>query len=599
MPDNVLEFLIRATSSDAIGNLKQFDQALGGIEKSVGGAKMAFTEINSAIAIGKQVWASFQKVIDQTVGVTVGLANTVRNMSSTLGTSSEESSRLIQVFDDFGVEADQLKNILDKANKNGFSPTIENLAQLADKTNAMTDPTERAAALAKIFGLNWADVSEVLRQGGDAIRAQAAAVSDSLVLTPEAIQQARDYEIALDNWNDKVLALKVSIGSELLPAITALLDPMYNAKVLAEESELSLNALTEEYKNAPPHIQRYWGQIIQQAKALQMAKDGQDDMRREILRSNTALITETTVVNDTNTSIGFYAQRAHEAAIQNVYFNESLQATKSALGLTQEQMDAYRRATQREASALDAVKSAQQNLTDTQADWVKGVGQDAVDLLGKYLWSGSTRYAEGIAAIDAATGTSLVDQAAYTAELDKAAKDYATGKIDAGEYSTRLGEIATKYEELFEPLEKARKELDLAQKNWKYFIDHPVLDLLINYHYTGTPPGGGGGGGGGGGHPPPVQPDQFGGPVTAGQMVMMNENPNTAPEVFMAGGGGYVFTRQEAQAAMGGGNSSVHIGGITVMAAPGMNLGQLAREVAKEIGKAARSKQNSNAIYSG
>ena len=88
-------------------------------------------------------------------------------------------------------------------------------------------------------------------------------------------------------------------------------------------------------------------------------------------------------------------------------------------------------------------------------------------------------------------------------------------------------------------------------------------------------------------------------PVTMGQMVMMNENPNTAPEIFMAGGGGYVFTRQEAQAAMGGGNSSVHIGGITVMAAPGMNLSQLAREVAKEIGKAARSKQNSNAIYSG
>ena len=86
---------------------------------------------------------------------------------------------------------------------------------------------------------------------------------------------------------------------------------------------------------------------------------------------------------------------------------------------------------------------------------------------------------------------------------------------------------------------------------------------------------------------------------------MMNENPNTAPEVFMAGGGGYVFTRQEAQAAMGGGGGgggttvNLHAGAIVVNAAPGMNIDQLAKAVAKALGKAARSKQNSNAIYSG
>jgi len=84
----------------------------------------------------------------------------------------------------------------------------------------------------------------------------------------------------------------------------------------------------------------------------------------------------------------------------------------------------------------------------------------------------------------------------------------------------------------------------------------------------------------------------------------MNENPNTAPEVFMAGGGGYVFTRQEAQAAMGGGGGggntvNLHAGAIVVNAAPGMNIDQLARAVAKALGKAARAKQNANAIYSG
>jgi tripartite-type tricarboxylate transporter receptor subunit TctC len=44
---------------------------------------------------------------------------------------------------------------------------------------------------------------------------------------------------------------------------------------------------------------------------------------------------------------------------------------------------------------------------------------------------------------------------------------------------------------------------------------------------------------------------------------------------------------------------NLHAGAIVVNAAPGMNIDQLARAVAKALGKAARAKQNANAIYSG
>ena len=54
--------------------------------------------------------------------------------------------------------------------KNGFIPTIDNLAALSDRLLAIDDPALRAAEASKIFGKSYADMMPFLMAGGDAIR---------------------------------------------------------------------------------------------------------------------------------------------------------------------------------------------------------------------------------------------------------------------------------------------------------------------------------------------------------------------------------------------------------------------------------------------
>jgi len=196
--------------------LAKYGKQLDEVVRNLTGFSLA--QVSAAAVITKGI-AEVKKMVSETVEY----ANVVRKTSTALGITAEETSRVIQVFDDYGISVSQVETALSMAAKNGFAPSIENLAQLSDRILAMEDPTKRAAELNKIFGRSWADVSEILYQGGAAIRDQAAAVSDGLIMTDEAIKAAREYELALDDWNDAVMGVKVSIGNELIPILTRLI----------------------------------------------------------------------------------------------------------------------------------------------------------------------------------------------------------------------------------------------------------------------------------------------------------------------------------------------------------------------------------------
>jgi hypothetical protein len=74
-------------------------------------------------------------------------------------------------------------------------------------------------------------------------------------------------------------------------------------------------------------------------------------------------------------------------------------------------------------------------------------------------------------------------------------------------------------------------------------IPDKTVTVTTNYVSRGSP-------GGGGVAPPIAYAD--GGPVAAGTYGVMNEDPSTRPETFVAGKPGYVLTRQDAQAALAG-----------------------------------------------
>lgn len=217
---NAVEIIIKATD-EAKKTLDGVNQSLRETGKGAKTAGVSFTELNSAIQIGKQAFAVLQSAINETVGVTVDYAKQVRDLSRTIGASAEESSKLIQAADDVQVSYQSLTVALQAAIRKGVEPTIEGIGKLADQYNAIQDPIARTKFLMDNFGRSGADLAPLMERGAAGIRELGdAAGAAGLVMSQEGVQAARDYEIALDNLEDQVLGMKVAIGQELIPPLT-------------------------------------------------------------------------------------------------------------------------------------------------------------------------------------------------------------------------------------------------------------------------------------------------------------------------------------------------------------------------------------------
>ena len=147
-------------------------------------------------------------------------ADSMRMSAQLAGIATEEMSRLAQAADDFRVPIGTMQKSMEMALKNGFLPTIENIALLSDELLAISDPAQRAAIASKIFGKSYADMMPFLLAGGDAIREGTAAIDDSLVVTAEGAQQAKEYKDQVDNIGDAWTGVKNEVGKSALPVLT-------------------------------------------------------------------------------------------------------------------------------------------------------------------------------------------------------------------------------------------------------------------------------------------------------------------------------------------------------------------------------------------
>lgn len=163
------------------------------------------------------------KAIQQTVGTFVTYADQVRTVQNITGATAEESSRLIQVADDTKVSYESLSKAMQIASKQGITPNIEGLAALSDEYLRLSAGTQRESFLLKEFGKNGTEMAEMMSKGGAAIRQMAASMQPSLVLTQKNVDAARQYQRELDTLGDNANALKIQIGSGLVPVLNQLL----------------------------------------------------------------------------------------------------------------------------------------------------------------------------------------------------------------------------------------------------------------------------------------------------------------------------------------------------------------------------------------
>ena len=198
-----------------------------GLNKGLGSAKTSLQQFGGEMAkqvigtvsLTAAIYKAGQTVV-QSVRDWADYADTMRLSAQMAGVTTEEMSRLAQAADDFRVPIETVQRSMEMALKNGFTPTIENIAALSDELLGITDPAARAAAASKIFGKSYADMMPFLLAGGDAIRSATSAIDGSLVVTAEAAAEAKAYKDQLDALGDAWTGLKNILGQSLVPVIT-------------------------------------------------------------------------------------------------------------------------------------------------------------------------------------------------------------------------------------------------------------------------------------------------------------------------------------------------------------------------------------------
>lgn len=205
------------------------------------------------------------------ISATQEYAAEVRDLSLASGATAEEASRLIQVLDDYEITAQDITAATKALTKNGLAPNIETIASLSDQYLSLNTAQERNEFILQNLGRAGLEWANALSQGGDALLALNEDVNANLILTEESLRQAEEYRLALDSWNDSVQALKIAIGSEMLPILTDLINNTMDsteAMQLAADAGMNWVTMSASQRQA----------FLDQASASRIATDQMEDL---------------------------------------------------------------------------------------------------------------------------------------------------------------------------------------------------------------------------------------------------------------------------------------------------------------------------------
>lgn len=204
-----------------LGKTKEASQSLvPGLEGAAKGVT-GFLSANAAligvlvsvgVALGKITQASQQ------------YADDVRKISAVSGESAENSSRFLQVLDDYEISAQDALTATRALTNNGLKPNIETLARLSDKYKSLSSVEEKNKFVIENLGRAGLQWTTALEKGGAALRAQGDAVSDSLILNEKYLAQSQDLKASQDLLGEQWQAFAYSTAPALKNAWGTVLD---------------------------------------------------------------------------------------------------------------------------------------------------------------------------------------------------------------------------------------------------------------------------------------------------------------------------------------------------------------------------------------
>lgn len=218
----------------ASGVLRGITQQLGSLGSAT--EEMTGKSVNWG-SVAQQAYRVVADAVKEAFRVTTEYATSVRDLSLASGASAEEASRLLQVLDDFEIQAGDITTATKALTKQGLAPTVETIAQLSDQYLQLNTAQERNAFITENLGRGGAKWHNVLKEGSDAILLLNDGVSESLILNDEQIRQYEEMRLNQDEFNDNILAIQVSLVNAFVPAINETVEGLRRFQAAQTEIE--------------------------------------------------------------------------------------------------------------------------------------------------------------------------------------------------------------------------------------------------------------------------------------------------------------------------------------------------------------------------
>jgi uncharacterized protein YdaT len=287
-------------------------------------AKISFTEVASALNLVQQGLQLAGKAYDATVGSTLKYANEVRQLSQISGESAENTSRFIQVLDDYKIGTDDALTATRALTKQGLSPSIDTLAKLSDQYRKLSSAEEKNAFIMKNLGKSGLQWVEVLNKGSAAILKQGDAVADGLILNQKQLDAARELEIAQDNLGESWQQISMTIGNKAIPAMTSAIDEFNN-------TSRAIEIMTESGMG--------WFEVLDNMAAMSPAYlDALKQANEETLAGRDAMLQNSEAVEENTASLEAQEAKIKAVSQANQEFMSALMGVDAAMDTFQEGM---------------------------------------------------------------------------------------------------------------------------------------------------------------------------------------------------------------------------------------------------------------------
>jgi hypothetical protein len=248
MAGSILELIFKTSKQGQGGKLAA--QELKSVKDTVGDLSSNFLGFNAASLTAAGAVAAVGAVAVDSVKKFMNYGEEIRGLTALTGTSAEETSRMMQAFDDLGISTERFGTIVEQSAKKGFVFTLENVKALAVEYNNLGTMQEKNKLLTDRLGKSGLQLAKVFAEGGDAIEKYYNAVSDGLVMTDAEVESADKLRRNIDNLNDSWTDFTMTLTGPAVEALNEMFERQQAMIQLEEERGRGVRNLTRAQQDA-------------------------------------------------------------------------------------------------------------------------------------------------------------------------------------------------------------------------------------------------------------------------------------------------------------------------------------------------------------